>query len=334
MTVPAIKSTNVTPEETMPMSKSPDLGSCTPCSIVLEDVVDLGLSPLGSVSPGCAAARKDDQEVPVKDNNDEVLDAYADLTSLARCATQAEEPICLTDTDDDNVTELMESAEASGSHERSQPGPQEDVVEQEEIVEQVDGEMRELPVVAMAEEVDVESDDDDWEPVACPGGPNQPRGGRADTRSCPVGRGRSFAQWAGTALPTPFTTSQTSIVDLPLSTQPSPLPRFGNSRLKFVLRLTRPSCCCPRGRCPRWPHGVPCHGRCPRGRCPRWPHGVPSRSLPQRPLSKMAPWCPLPRSLLQRPQYGMEISSPQLQRTLQWPRTLSLWKRPHPVAQL
>ena len=221
-TVPATKSTNVTPEEIMPMSKSPDLGSCTPCSIVLEDVVDLGLSPLGSFSPGCPAAGKDNQEVPVKDNNDEVLDADAVVTSLARSATQVGEPIRLEDADDDNVTELMESAEASDSHKRSQPSPQEDVVEQEDIVEQVGGEMRELPVVAVAEEVDVESDDDDWVPGTCPGVPNQPRGVRADTRSRPVGRGRSFAQWAGTALPTPFTTSQTSIVDLPLSTQPSP----------------------------------------------------------------------------------------------------------------
>ena len=86
-TVPASKSANVTPEETMPVSKSPDLGSCTPCSIVLEDVVDLGLSPLGSFSPGCPAIGKDDQEVPVKDNNDEVSDADAVVTSLARSAT-------------------------------------------------------------------------------------------------------------------------------------------------------------------------------------------------------------------------------------------------------
>ena len=46
------QSANVTPKETMPVSKSPDLGSCTPCSIVLEDVVDLGLLPLGSFRPG------------------------------------------------------------------------------------------------------------------------------------------------------------------------------------------------------------------------------------------------------------------------------------------
>ena len=219
-TVPATKSTNLTPEETMPVSKSPDLGSCTPCSIVSEDVVDLGLSPLGSFSPGCPAVGKDDQEVPVKDNNAEVLDADAVVTSLPSSATQVEEPIRLEDADDDNMTELMASVEAS-SHERSQPGPQ-DVVEQEDVVKQVDREMQEPPVVAVAAEVDVESDDDDWEPGTCPGVPRQPRGVRADTRCHPIGRGRSFAQWAGTTLPTPFTTSQTSIVDLPLSTKPSP----------------------------------------------------------------------------------------------------------------
>ena len=218
-TVPATKSANVTPEETMPVSKSPDLGSCTPCSIVLEDVVDLGLSPLGSFSPGCPAVGKDDQEVPVKDNNAEVLDADAVVTSLPSSATQVEEARRLKDADDDNMTELMASAEAS-SHERSQPDPQ-DVVEQEDVVMQVDREMQEPPVVAVAAEVDGESDDDDWEPGTCPGVPRQPRGVRADTRSRPIGRGRSFAQWAGTALPTPFTTSQTSIVDLPCSTQPS-----------------------------------------------------------------------------------------------------------------
>ena len=87
-TVPATKSSNVTPEEPMPVSKSPDLGSCTPCSIVLEDIVELGLSPLGSFSPGCPATGKDDQEVPVKGNNDEVLDADAVVTGLARSATQ------------------------------------------------------------------------------------------------------------------------------------------------------------------------------------------------------------------------------------------------------
>ena len=111
--------------------------------------------------------------MPVKDNNDEVLDVDAVVTSLARSATQVEEPIRLEDTDDDNMTELRESAEASGSHERSQPGLQEDVVEQE------DREMREPPVVAVAGEVDVESDDD-WEPGTCPEIP-QPRGVRADT---------------------------------------------------------------------------------------------------------------------------------------------------------
>ena len=231
------------------------------------------------------------------------------ITGPKRSATQVEGPACQEEDAGDNVTEPMDSTEPSRSHEGSQPGPEEyaakDVAKSNQnkgapsslvdVLSEVTEEMRELPVVAesfpVSEKVD-KSDDNDWKPRTCTGVPNQLPGVRADTWPRPVGRGRSFTQWAETIPPKPFTTSQTSkfIVqpnDLPLSTQPSPPSPLQNPALE-----------------------VPAEAKVQDSSLTS-PTPVTAAEAPVQDGPMTSPT----QSLLQRPQYRMEIWCPQLQTT-------------------